>query len=65
LRASIRVLDDGAIRRIPRQVCMNSPNCVAAPRISGVCEGTLTASFTAFLTPRLASSARARSSASA
>src|SRR5512138_2155196 len=42
-----------------------SPRRLAASRISGVCEGTLTASFTALRTPRSPSSASARSTAAA
>ncbi len=44
---------------------MASARRLAASRISGVCEGTLTASFTALRTPRSASSAIARSTAAA
>src|SRR5207342_1908446 len=42
-----------------------SPRRWAASRISGVCDGTLTASFTALRTPRSASNAIARSTAAA
>jgi len=44
---------------------ITAPSCSAAPRINGVCEGTLTASFTALRTPRSASKAMARSTAPA
>ena len=44
---------------------ITSARRLAASRISGVCEGTLTASFTALRTPRSASSASARSTAAA
>ena len=44
---------------------MASARRLPASRIIGVCEGTLTASFTALRTPRSASSTSARSTAAA
>ena len=55
----------GSFGSCQRSAAMVSDNRLAASRISGVCEGTLTASFTALRTPRSASSASARSTAAA
>ena len=52
----------GSFHSIPAMVCASR---LAASRIIGVCDGTLTASFTALRTPFSCSSASARSTAAA